>query len=147
MRTIIVSVEAADARDLDTREGIERVREICNRNADSIRQALRCNQALAEEGPCEVTQESLPGTVADGNSDTARTGIRPGLARDARVHIRGREKSGAVIGKRGNWLVILGHADSDRILAITSRLLVSSCGPHAAAQRRHRAASKAGQMK
>ena len=53
MRTIIVPVEAADARDLGTREGIERVREICNRNADSIRQALRCNQAVGSDFPDE----------------------------------------------------------------------------------------------
>jgi hypothetical protein len=71
---IIVSIQGAGGRSLDTPAGVERVRETCSRNADTSRQALDHNQAVVEGGHFGAEQEFLLGTAA--GSRTARTGTR-----------------------------------------------------------------------
>ena len=70
---IIVPVQGPDARDLSS-AGVERVRETCSRNADTLSQALDRNQAVVEEGHFGAEQESPLGTAAD--SRIVRTGTR-----------------------------------------------------------------------
>jgi hypothetical protein len=71
---IIVPVQSAGVRDLDTPAGVARVREICSRNADIVRQALDRNRAVVEGGHFGAAQESPLGTAVD--SRTVRTGTR-----------------------------------------------------------------------
>jgi hypothetical protein len=71
---IIVPIQGAGVRSLDTPAGVERVRETCSRNADTLRQAPDRNQAVVEEGHFGAEQESPLGTAGD--SRTVRTGTR-----------------------------------------------------------------------
>jgi hypothetical protein len=69
-----VPIQGAGDRSLDTPASVERVRETCSRNDDTLRQALDPNQAAVGEGHFEAEQESPLGTAAD--SRTVRTGTR-----------------------------------------------------------------------
>jgi hypothetical protein len=71
---IIIPIQGAGVRSLDTPAGVERVRETGSRNADTLRQALDRNQAVVEEGHFGAEQESPLGTAVD--SRTVRTGTR-----------------------------------------------------------------------